>query len=133
MGCQRRATRAGTSLVEVIIAMSVLGTALLAFLSLVVSSNALSASSREGAIASYELQSAVEDTFAVPYDEFRTSYVNNYVFPAATYNALRNETIRLTRLAQDPGGSWIEYRVEITYTGHRGRPTRDFITTRRAR
>jgi Tfp pilus assembly protein PilV len=129
----RQTARSGTSLIEVIIAMSVLTIALISFLSLIFSSNQLSASSREGSIAAYDLQSAVEDTFAIPYDEFRTRYPNNYTFPAATYNHLRNESLRLNRLAEDPGGSWIEYRIEITYTSHRGKPTRDFITTRRAR
>ena len=128
-----RFRRKGTTLIEVIIAMSVLTVALIGFLSLIFTANQLSASSREGSIAAYDLQSAVEDTFAVPYDDFRTRYVNNYTFPAATYNHLRNEQVRLTRLALDPGGSWIEYRVEITYTSHRGRATRDSITTRRAR
>ncbi len=125
--------RKGTSLIEVIIAMSVLTIALIAFLSLVFSANSLSASSREGSIASYDLQSALEDTFAVPYDDFRTRYPDGYAFPVTVYNHLRGESILLTRLAQDPGGSWIEYRVDITYTNHRGRPTRDFLTTRRAR
>ena len=131
MGCGSR--RRGTSLIEVIIAMTVLAIALIAFLGLIFSANSLSAASREGSIASYDLQSAVEDTFAVPYDDFRTRYPDGYTFPATVYNHLRGESLRLTRLAQDPGGSWIEYRVEITYTSHRGKPTRDFITTRRAR
>jgi Tfp pilus assembly protein PilV len=133
MGRVAHGGRRGTSLIEILIAMSVLAVALIAFLSLIISSNSLSSSSREGSIASYELQSAIEDTFAVTYDEFRTRYPNGYVFPAATYNTLRNENITLTRLAQDPGGSWIEYRVDINYTSHKGRPTRDSITTRRAR
>ena len=125
--------RRGTTLIEVIIAMSVLTVALISFLSLVFTANRLSASSREGAIAAYDLQSAVEDTFGIPYDDFRTRYPSGYTFPAASYNHLRNESLQLTRLAQDPGGSWIEYRIEITYTGHGNRPVRDFITTRRAR
>ena len=129
----RRRRRSGTSLIEVIIAMSVLTVALIAFLSLIFSANSLSASSREGSVAAYELQSAVEDTFAVSYDDFRTRYPDGYTFPAVTYNHLRNESLRLTRLAQDPAGSWIEYRIEISYTSHRGRVTRDTITTRRAR
>lgn len=125
--------RSGTTLVEVVIAMSVLSVALIAFLSLIFGANSLSASSREGSIAAYDLQSAVEDTFAIPYDDFRTRYPDGYTFPAGVYNHLRNESVRLTRVAQDPAGSWIEYRIEITFTNHRGRPTRDAITTRRSR
>ena len=131
MGHEMR--RTGTTLIEVVIAMSVLVIALISFLSLMFSANTLSASTREGAIASYDLQSAVEDTFAIPYDEFRTRYPDGYTFPNTVYNHLRNELLRLTRLAQDPGGSWIEYRIQITWTDHRGKPARDAITTRRSR
>jgi Tfp pilus assembly protein PilV len=125
--------RTGTTLIEVVVAMSVLVIALISFLSLIFSANTLSASSREGSIAAYDLQSAVEDTFAVPYDEFRTRYPDGYTFPATVYKHLRNENLRLTRLAQDPGGSWIEYRIQITWTDHRGKNARDAITTRRSR
>lgn len=123
----------GTTLVEVVIALGVLTFVLVTFLGIVFTANRLSTSSREGAVASYDLQSAVEDTFAIPYDDFKTRYPNNYVFPATVYNHLKNEALRLTRLAEDPGGNWVEYRIEITYANHLKGTSRESIVTRRSR
>ena len=66
--------RRGLSMVEVMIAMSVLAFVLLAFLSVIQSSATLSASSRESSIAAFQLQAALESTFALPYDDFLTIY-----------------------------------------------------------
>ena len=52
--------RRGMSMVEVMIAISVLAFVLLAFLSVIQSSASLSASSRETSVAAFQLHAAVE-------------------------------------------------------------------------
>lgn len=132
-GTLRRGPSAGTTLMEVMIAVSILGILLLVFMSIMFSSHSLSASTRESAIAAYDLQSALEDTFGVPYDNFLTLYPTNYVFPGTLYNRLKNESLVLTRLATGASDDWVEYRIEITYKNHRGRAVSDRIVTRRSR
>lgn len=61
-------------MVEVMIAISVLAFVLLAFLSVIQSSATLSASSREASIAAFQLHAALESTFAVPFEDFKTTY-----------------------------------------------------------
>jgi hypothetical protein len=70
---RRRHTR-GASLVEVIIAASILAVVLLAFISIMFSSSQLSASARETTIASSILQSHTEDLFSLSYQQFWEGY-----------------------------------------------------------
>lgn len=72
----KRSRRNGLSLVEIMISMAVLGFVLLAFMSIMTSASSLSASTREGLLASYELQSAVEDTLGQAYTNFVNSYTS---------------------------------------------------------
>lgn len=73
----RRRGRGGLSMIEVMIAISVLAFVLLAFLSVIQSQAVLSASSREASVAAFQLHAALEATFAIPFDEFRALYVND--------------------------------------------------------
>ncbi len=66
--------RRGMSMVEVMIAISVLAFVLLAFLSVIQSSASLSASSRETSVAAFQLHAAVESTFAMPFTEFVANF-----------------------------------------------------------
>ncbi len=70
----RARSRHGMSMIEVMIAISVLAFVLLAFLSVIQSSASLSASSRETSVAAFQLHAAVESTFAMPFTEFVTAY-----------------------------------------------------------
>ena len=67
----------GTSLVEVMIAASLLAIVLLVFLSIMFSSSQLSAGARETAIAASILQSYAEDLFAADYTTFWKTYFGN--------------------------------------------------------
>jgi len=64
----------GLSLVEVMVATTVLALVLLAFLSMMYSSSQMSASSRETTVASSIIQSTAEDLFAMQYSSFWESY-----------------------------------------------------------
>jgi prepilin-type N-terminal cleavage/methylation domain-containing protein len=66
--------RRGLSMIEVMIGVAVLAFVLLAFLSVIQSSAMLSASSKQSSIAAYQLQAALEATFATAYDDFQTIY-----------------------------------------------------------
>lgn len=107
LGSRARGRR-GMSMIEVMIAISVLAFVLLAFLSVVQSSATLSASSRESSVAAFQLQSALEATFAVPFDDFRALYVNDGPAPAGP----RTDLVPDARDPDHPtGGAW---------TGHLG-------------
>src|SRR5687768_5760782 len=66
--------RRGLSMIEVMIGIAVLAFVLLAFLSVIQSSATLSASSKQASIAAFQLQAALEATFAVPYNDFTAIY-----------------------------------------------------------
>jgi prepilin-type N-terminal cleavage/methylation domain-containing protein len=52
------------------------------------------------------------------------------------YAALRNEALAFSWTAYDtqnfPKISWVEFRIDITWTNYKGRPQTDSITTRRS-
>src|SRR5688572_15990757 len=66
--------RRGLSMIEIMIGVAVLAFVLLAFLSVIQSSAMLSASSKQSSIAAYQLQAALESTFSVPFEDFKTIY-----------------------------------------------------------
>jgi len=68
--------RAGFTLVEIMISMAVLSFVLLAFMSIMTSSTGLSATTREQLLATYDMQSAVEDTLGQAYSNFLLNYPN---------------------------------------------------------
>ena len=72
----KRRTR-GLSLVEVMVATTVLALVLLAFISMMYSSSQLSAAARETTIASSIIQSNVEDLFAMQFSTFWENYFAN--------------------------------------------------------
>ena len=65
---------AGFTLIEVMISTAVLGFVLIAFMSIMTSAASLSSSTRESLLASYDLQSAVEDTMGLPFTNFQVNY-----------------------------------------------------------
>jgi prepilin-type N-terminal cleavage/methylation domain-containing protein len=66
--------RRGLSMIEVMIGIAVLAFVLLAFLSVIQSSATLSASSKQASIAAFQLQAALEATFAMPFEDFQAIY-----------------------------------------------------------
>lgn len=69
-----KGNRSGATLVEVVIAASILAVVLLVFLSVMVSSSQMSATARETTIASSIIQSTSEDLFAMGYAQFWEKY-----------------------------------------------------------
>lgn len=67
----------GFSLVEAVIAASILAIVLLVFLSMMFSSGQLSASSRESTVAASIIQSTSEDLFSMSYPVFWQTYFGN--------------------------------------------------------
>ena len=123
----------GSSLLELTVAMAVFSIAMIGFLSGMMSFTNLSASSRESTMATYEFQTAIEETFAIPYGQFKVMYPDEYVFPPSAYNRLPDETMVLTWLSSDPAGNWVEYQVEINYTDHRDRTVTATMAMRRSK
>jgi prepilin-type N-terminal cleavage/methylation domain-containing protein len=66
--------RRGLSMIEVMIGIAVLSFVLLAFLSVIQSSATFSASSKQASIAAFQLQAALEATFALPFEDFKQIY-----------------------------------------------------------
>ena len=141
MSAGERRRRSGTSLVEVLIAVTVLAIALLAFLSIMWSGSVLSASSRDATIAIYDLDAAREQTFAVtfavltahPGGQFNFGAGNTHVMPG--FSNLQNETITLIWLTASP--DWtdpehVTYSLNISFTNHKGFTQTDSITTGRS-
>jgi type II secretory pathway pseudopilin PulG len=79
-------------MVEVMISMAVLGFVLLAFMSIMTSASTLSSSTKESLLASYDLQSAVEDTMGQSFSNFQLNY---------TLSTAPNLT-NLTYISQEP-------------------------------
>lgn len=151
-----RSGQSGLSLVEIMIAMTVLAFVLLAFLSIMTSAASLTASTREAMLASYELQSAVEDTVAISYDNFKASYVNGptsagsdsngfnltptpsthplakYWMTAAnqTQRPLLNESMWMEILTQNAVTT--SYRIHVRWKTHKGFYQEDFMVMQRS-
>lgn len=135
---KRRGDR-GTTFIELMMAIAVIGTMLIGFLSVMWSSSSLSAAAREASVASIQLQLAVENTFSSTFDSFVAGFPAPPGVLSAVPARLRNEQITITAI--DP--PWplpppsvaeaVTYRVDITYTDAKGRTTRDFLMTRRTR
>jgi Tfp pilus assembly protein PilV len=142
----------GFTLIEAMISMAVLAFALLVFLSVLTSVDSLRASAREESIATQDLQSAIEYTFGAPFDKFKQNYPSGVILAGqvavdgstvlpsfkdgpTNRRELKNESIIVTWQDQDPNASvdWVEYRVEVTWTDHRGKPVRQSLVTRRSR
>lgn len=142
----------GFTLIEAMISMAVLAFVLLAFLSVLFSADSLRATSREESIALQDVQSAVEYTFGATFDKFKQNYPNGVVLSGqvavdgatvlpnfkdgpANRRALKDEAIAIVWQAWDPNPSldWVEYRVDVTWTDHRGRPRLQSVVTRRSR
>lgn len=64
----------GFTLIEVMISTAVLGFVLLAFMSIMTSASTLSSSSREAILAADDLQSALEDTLSLGFNDFQIQY-----------------------------------------------------------
>lgn len=69
-----RRQASGFTMVEVMISMAVLAFVLLAFLGVMQSSATMSASSKETSVAAFQLQAAIEATFAVPFEDFKAIF-----------------------------------------------------------
>lgn len=134
-----RERAAGTTLVEVMISVALVAILLVGFLLMIWSAGMLSDSSREGTIAALELHSALEDTFAVPFGSFKSSFphgsylptYDNSTLPEDQKRPLRDERIRIMHL-QDTGDS-LTYELTIEFRNHKGFMQRDRIVTRRSR
>ena len=126
-----RAVRSGTTLLEVLIASTILGVALVSFFGIMVSGQTLGGFSREGTLAACDLQSAVEDTFSVPFASVQQKFPDGSTLGDYTNLNLRNEKIRIAYLEVQPDA--ITYRLEIEYTNFNGHRQTDAVVTRRAR
>jgi prepilin-type N-terminal cleavage/methylation domain-containing protein len=149
-----RSRRKGLSLIEVMISMAVLGFVLLAFMSIMTSASSLSTSTREGLLASYELQSAVEDTLSGPYTNFVNQYANGpinagtsaqgYVTPSPSSHPLAKYW---SQSSTQPGALpqeqvWIEilntsattttYKMHIKWKSHKSLYQQDEIVMQRS-
>lgn len=175
-------------MVEVMIGIAVLAFVLLAFLSVIQSSATLSASSKQASIAAFQLQAALEATFAMPFEDFKEVYKPDLVADAQdpdhptghptgwaghfgsrpngtlasalpdlcqTFKdggsnftwkplvdwvkdddlPLLNQHMRIEWVSQDPDPAidWVEYRLTLTWTNHKGVTQSESITTRRSR
>ncbi len=65
-----RGRQSGLTLVEVMISLAVLSFVLLGFMSIMSSASTFSETTRENLLASYDLQSAIEDSLGVSYSTF---------------------------------------------------------------
>ncbi|HEX7900617.1 MAG TPA: prepilin-type N-terminal cleavage/methylation domain-containing protein [Planctomycetota bacterium] len=186
--------RRGLSMIEVMIGIAVLAFVLLAFLSVIQSSATLSASSKQASIAAFQLQAALEATFALPFEDFKQIYNpanlpgnpplladpddpdhppghptgwaghlgskangtlassvpdlcqtfksagNNFTWKPGGWVKdddlpLLNQHMMIEWVSQDPDSAidWIEYRLTLTWTNHKGATQSESITTRRSR
>lgn len=71
-----RSRQAGLTLVEIMISLAVLAFVLLGFMSIMASASSFSETTRENLLASYELQSAVEDSLGKDYSSFVVQFTN---------------------------------------------------------
>ncbi len=130
---------AGVTLVEILISAMLIGILLLALLSVIHSANMLSDSSREGTIASHELQAALEDTYAVPFSQFKTAFPNgsylpeydNTTLPDDQKRPLRDERIRIDYLQESPDA--VSYELTIEFKNHKGFTQKERLTMRRSK
>lgn len=156
-GSMKGRRREGLSLIEIMISMAVLGFVLLAFMSIMTSANSLSTSTREGLLASYELQSAVEDTLGMAYSTFVNNYVTpgspspinqgtsaqGYVSPSpsghplapywaidANHGALREEQVWIEVL--NSSSVTTSYKIHIKWKSHKGIYQQDEIVMQRS-
>ena len=151
-----RVRQAGLTLVEIMISMAVLAFVLLAFMSIMSSATSLSNSTREGLLAGYELQSAVEDSLSIPYSTFTASFTNGPTsngYDSAGYNnaptpsshplykywataatqlqrPLNNEQMWFEILTQTTAVT--SYRIHIKWKTHKGFYQEDFIVMQRS-
>lgn len=113
------------------IASAVLAIALLALLGVMFSAQVLNSHSRENETAAHELQSAVEDTFSVPYAGLKSQFPDGSLLAAYTNKALRDERVRI--LYVDNQSDALTYRVELQFTNFKGHPQAMAVSTRRSR
>ncbi|MBI2933153.1 MAG: type II secretion system protein [Planctomycetes bacterium] len=121
----------GTTLVEVMIAAAILAVLLVAFLSIMYSASNLTASQREASLAAYDLQSAVEDTLAIPFDSLATRFPDGSTLTAYNDASLLDERIGVQYLESTSDA--VTYRLTIQFTNAKGFSQRDSIVMRRAR
>ena len=82
-------------------------------------------------MAARELQSAAEDTFAVPYSSLKSKFPDGSTLAAYTNRELRDELVRVTYLDDQPDA--LTYQVELQFTNFRGKLQRHAVVTRRSR
>ncbi|HVR83227.1 MAG TPA: type II secretion system protein [Planctomycetota bacterium] len=82
----QQSRQSGLTLIEIMISMAVLAFVLLAFMSIMSSASAFTESTRENLLASYELQSAAEDSLGGGYNIFITdpNWANGPTFTGLT-------------------------------------------------
>src|SRR5579862_9840293 len=81
-----RAKESGLTLIEIMISLAVLGFVLLSFMSIMASASRFSESTREYLLATYDMQSAVEDTLGVPYASLTSTFPAGPTFTGVTGN-----------------------------------------------
>ena len=100
----------GMSLVELLIAVSVMCIAVLAIYSALVSAQCMSRSAKEDNISSFELQSIVEDVRSTPFEEILEEYPNGKFVNAYEDKSLNSERIRVDYVDEE------EEPLDITFT-----------------
>jgi prepilin-type N-terminal cleavage/methylation domain-containing protein len=115
----------GLTLIEVLIATTVLSIAAVVAFPTMLSFVALSDAAREKNVATHDLTTALEDVAATPFDQVTKTYANGLAIPKFAALHLSKESIVVAY--DDPAADPLIVTLTMTWNDAKGRPLKEVM------
>jgi prepilin-type N-terminal cleavage/methylation domain-containing protein len=117
---QKRSRRGGLTLVEVMVALTILAVVGLVAFPTMLSFVDLSDSARQENVGTHDLMSAVEDVISTPFTQVTATYPQGQAIPKYQGLHLQNESVVVTY--DDPLADPLIVTLSLSYKDSKGRP-----------